>query len=154
MAANIFIKLGTNGPAIKGESTARGHEGEVQAQSLTWGYAQTIAIGGAGSGAGAGKVEFQELHFTKFVDSTSPELYSMLASGKHFDQVVVTMQRGNGVDFATFTLGLVAVSSVEGSADGQGAPIEDVGLVYGSALWQVKGQGPTGWNRVTNRSVA
>lgn len=164
MANNIFVKLGTNTTAIKGESTAQGHLGEVEAQSLTWGYAQTLNISGAGSGAG--KVEFQELHFTKFVDSTSPALYTRLAAGAQFDEVIITMRRSGGagaVDFAAFTLKLVFVSSVEGSADGENAPIEDVGLMYGSAVWQVAGlqangkllaEPPLGWDRVTNRSIS
>jgi type VI secretion system secreted protein Hcp len=154
---NFLIGSGNNlTPAVTGESVAHGHVGEISAQALTWGYNQHLNIGSQSAGAGAGKVEFGELTFTKFVDSTSPFIYLALASGTAFPKVVITLQR-QGVDFIAFTLALVAFSSIQGSATAANDPSEVIGLEYGSVLWQLtantkKTSNPnsTGWNVVTN----
>ena len=157
MALDIFIKLGTDGStnAIKGESIDAMHKGEIEAAAISWGYAQHVTIGSGSSGAG--RVEFQEFHFTKSLDSTSPALYAALSAGKHFDKVTVSMRKGGagGTDYAHFTLATVFVTSVDGSASSSDdLPIEDVGLAYGGVVWQVGGKGtPAGWSRVKNGSV-
>ncbi len=152
-----FFRFNSTAPAFKGESAVQGHEGEIRAQSLTWGYDMHGSIGAQGSGSGASKVEFANLYFTKLVDSVSPAIYQSLASGTGFGKVVITMRK-NGADFAVFTLGQAFFSSVSGTATPD--LTENIGLTYSAVVWQVKADPnkplPTpayGWNRVKNIAV-
>ena len=69
MALDMFINMGAN---IKGESAdkARGAKGDIDVLAWSWGMSQsgTTHMGGGG---GAGKANFQDLSFTKFVDAAS-----------------------------------------------------------------------------------
>ena len=155
MANDVFLnffRYNATAPAFKGDSTVQGHEGEIRALSLSWGYDQHLAAGQSSSG-GAPKVEFGELHFTKPVDALSPAIYQSLAAGTAFAKVVITIRK-NGADFAVFTLGLAAFSSASAATTDL---VEDIGLTYGAVVWQVKGDpskplpsAAYGWNRVKN----
>ena len=152
MATNIFLKFtnyGNSSLAIKGNGTTKGFEGAVQANSLTWSVEQTLNIGSQSSGAGAGKVTFNDLHFTKNVDATSPIFFQALCSGTPFQFVDVSFVVG-GATTASFRLKLVAIKSIDGTA-GADAPAEDIALEYGGTVWTV-GQATGGWNRVKNVS--
>ena len=48
-------------PAIKGEATAKGFEGQIDIESFSWGLTQTGSL--ATGGGGAGKASFQDIHF-------------------------------------------------------------------------------------------
>lgn len=126
MAYTIRIDLGTSGVATSSKGL-----GKIEAQSLTWGAARAV-VGSSVSGAG-GKVQFQELHFTKFVDSTTPELLNALSGGDIYHNVKITIgigQSATAADVTTLTLKDVSISSIEGSADGVDAPVEDIGLLF------------------------
>ena len=58
--SDYFLKIDT----IEGESNAQGHEKENQIMSWSFGASNPSTVG-AGSGMGAGKVQFQDFHFTK-----------------------------------------------------------------------------------------
>jgi type VI secretion system secreted protein Hcp len=164
MADGIFLNFLTGSgnkftPAFTGESVAQGHVGEISAQALTWSYNQHLNIGSQSAGVGAGKIEFGDLTFTKAIDSTSPFIYQALASGTAFPSVVITLQK-QGVDYLAFTLGLVAFSSIQGSATAGSDPTEVIGLEYGSVLWQLSANtkktpnpSTTGWNVITNHAI-
>ena len=89
MATNIYLKFTSYSPSltIKGNVTANGYQGAVQATSLSWSSEQTLNIGSQSSGAGAGKVTFNDLHFTKAVDATSPLFFQALCAGIPFEFV-------------------------------------------------------------------
>jgi type VI secretion system secreted protein Hcp len=67
---------------IKGESTDAKHPNTIEIESYSWG-ASNDGSAAHGSGAGAGKVHFQDLHFTAQVSKASPELLLACASGRH-----------------------------------------------------------------------
>ena len=58
---------------IKGETTDNKHEGTIEIESFSWGASNTGSMS-AGGGGGAGKVNFQDLHFTTRVNKASPLL--------------------------------------------------------------------------------
>jgi type VI secretion system Hcp family effector len=151
MATSIFLKFtnysNTSSLAIKGNSAAKGYEGAVQASTLSWSVEQTLNIGSQSTGAGAGKVTFNDLHFTKAVDATSPVFFQALCSGTPFQFVDISFVTG-GAPTVTCRLKLVAVKSIDGTA-GPDAPAEDIALEYGGAVWTV-GSATAGWNRVKN----
>jgi type VI secretion system Hcp family effector len=157
MATNIYLKFtnyGSAAPTIKGNVTASGYQGAIQATSLTWSIEQTLNIGSQTSGAGAGKVAFNDLNFTKAVDATSPAFFQALCAGIPFQFVDISFVTSAGTT-ATCRLKLAAVKSIDGTvgtvggAVGTGAPTEDIALEYGGAIWTV-GAASAGWNRVQN----
>lgn len=46
-----------------------------------------------GGGQGAGKVNVQDMSFTKYVDKASPDLLLNCCNGKHFDKAVLVVRR-------------------------------------------------------------
>src|SRR4030081_2471086 len=69
MAIDMFMKLDD----IKGESVDGSHKGEVDVLSWTWGASQAGSAQ-VGGGTGSGKVQVQDLSFSKYTDRASPVL--------------------------------------------------------------------------------
>ena len=67
MAVDMFMKIDT----IDGESKDKKHTKEIDVLSWSWGLSNSGSAH-TGGGAGAGKVNGQDLSFTKYVDSASP----------------------------------------------------------------------------------
>ena len=138
MASDIFIKIGD----IKGESQDKGHKGEVEVMSWSFGMSQSgsMAMGGGGS---AGKVSFQNLQFTHSVDTASPNLMQHCASGKHVDLVTLTARKAGEEqhEFIVIKLTDVIITSVQLSgSDGSGAPTESVSLDFSKIQYDYKAQ--------------
>ena len=77
MAVDMFLKL----DGVKGESKDKVHTNEIDVLAWSWGMSNsgTAHVGG---GAGSGKVSVQDLSFTKYVDSSSPNLMLNCCNGK------------------------------------------------------------------------
>jgi type VI secretion system Hcp family effector len=157
MATNIYLKFtnyGNSAATIKGNVTASGYVGAIQATSLTWSVEQTLNIGSQSTGAGAGKVTFNDLTFTKAVDATSPAFFLALCAGIPFEFVDISFVTSAGTT-ATCRLKLAAVKSIDGTVGtvdggtGTGVPSENIALEYGGVIWTV-GAASEGWNRVQN----
>jgi type VI secretion system secreted protein Hcp len=69
MAVDMFIKIDD----IKGESIDKTHKGEVQVLAWSWGATQSGSTH-TGTGGGAGKVNVQDLSFTKYIDKATTNL--------------------------------------------------------------------------------
>ncbi|MFT0702113.1 type VI secretion system receptor/chaperone Hcp, partial [Citrobacter meridianamericanus] len=68
-----------------------------------------------GGGGGAGKVNVQDLSFTKYIDKSTPNLMMACSSGKHYPQAKLTIRKAGGenqVEYLIITLKEVLVSSV------------------------------------------
>jgi type VI secretion system secreted protein Hcp len=107
--ADFFLKLGD----VEGESDDDTHGKEIQLSSFSFGVANSGA-GGFGGGSGASKANVQDLHFTKLVDKSSPNLFQACATGKHFDDATVTIRKAGGdapVEYLIYKLTEVFVSS-------------------------------------------
>jgi type VI secretion system secreted protein Hcp len=92
MAFEAFLKL----DGIKGESTDRQHKDEIELISFSWGETNTVrSLGGAGGGGAsrAGRVSFQDFHFTHRVDKASPLLFFACASGQHIASATLTCRK-------------------------------------------------------------
>ena len=107
MSNDVFIKI--NG--ITGESEDAAHPGEIQVENWTWKMSQRSSMM-SGSGGGAGKASVEDLVFFHQVDRASPNLMSYCLTGKHIDQVVLTMRKAGGVplDFLQITMSDVIVT--------------------------------------------
>jgi type VI secretion system secreted protein Hcp len=119
MAIDSFLKLGT----LKGESVVKGFEDQMQILSWGWGMSQTGTTHSA-SGGGAGKVDVQDLHFTKNLDAASPTLALSCCKGTHYDSAVLTMRKAGGtaLEYVTITLTDVIITSYS-MADSNGGDL-------------------------------
>ena len=71
-----FLKI----DGIEGEVAEQDHKGSIELLSFQWGVGRGAASGtqSSGSGGGAGKVNFQDFHFTKKPDRASSQIFLKL----------------------------------------------------------------------------
>jgi type VI secretion system secreted protein Hcp len=156
MAVDMFIKIDD----IKGESTDEKHKDLIEVVSFSWGMSQT-GSSSVGTGSGTGKVDVQNLSFTKFIDTASPALVKMCCKGKHFNLATLYIRKAGDkpVEYLRIELynGLIAQVSVGGSG-GDDRFTENVSLNFASFKYyytpQVKGAAgaeiPAAWNIAKN----
>jgi type VI secretion system secreted protein Hcp len=90
---DFFLKL----DGIKGESTDSKHKGEIEIESFSLGLTNTGSFSQApGAGGGSGKVNFQDVHFTKQLDSSSPLLALACAIGQHIKEALLVCRKAGG----------------------------------------------------------
>src|SRR5262249_59355229 len=126
MAVDMFIKI----DGIKGESGDDKHKEEVDVLSGSWGMSQSGSAH-MGGGAGAGKVNVNDLSFTKYIDVSSPDLYLSCCNGKHLkDAKLVVRKAGeNPLEYLIVTMEDVIVSSVSNGGTGGGERVTQHGAI-------------------------
>jgi len=128
MAFDAFLKI----DGIKGESTDKGHSGEIEIESFSWGVGSTQS--NTGTGGGAGKAVFSDLTIVKIVDSTSPALFSTAASGKFLPAVQLTCRKAGEKqqEYLVVKLTDATVSSYRegGSRHGGEFPTEEIAFSF------------------------
>ncbi|WP_294541191.1 type VI secretion system tube protein Hcp [uncultured Rhodoblastus sp.] len=161
MAVDIFIKI----DGIEGESHDDKHKNEIDVQSFSFGLSQTGSYS-AGGGGGVGKASFQDVHFTKHSDKSSPKLFLASASGEHIKKAEVTFRKAGKEqqEYFKITLSDVLVSSyqVSDSQGGTTLPSESVSLNFAKIEFDYKeqkadgtlgGSVKTGWDVKANKKV-
>ena len=86
-----------------------------------------------GGGAGAGKINVQDLTFTKWVDKATPKLALACCSGKHFkDATLVVRKAGEKpLEYLKIKMDTVFISSIStGSSGGEDRLAEHVTLNF------------------------
>jgi type VI secretion system secreted protein Hcp len=129
MAMDMFIKIE---PKLEGESKDKTHKGEIDILAWSWGLSQSGTTH-MGSGGGAGKVNVQDLSFTKYVDKSTPDLLLACASGKHFDKATLVMRKAGDkpLEYLTITMEDVMITSVStGGSGGEDRLTENVVLNF------------------------
>ncbi len=131
MALDMFINMGAN---IKGESrdSVQGKAGDIDILAWSWGMSQSGTTH-TGGGGGAGKANFQDIVFTKYVDSATNALMTALAKGSHIDEVKLLVRKaGAGQQkYIHLTLNEVLVTSVStGGSGGEDRLTENVTLNF------------------------
>jgi type VI secretion system secreted protein Hcp len=129
-SVDYFLKI----DGVEGESTAKGHEGEIEVLSWSWGVSNS-GSSATGSGAGAGKANFQDISITKVLDKSSPQLFLGTASGKQYAtatlKAVADTNKDGKQDYYVIKLTNVLVSSFQqGGASGGDRPIESLSLNF------------------------
>lgn len=128
MAYDMTFKI----EGIKGESKTKDHAEEIDVLAWTWGMSQSGTFH-AGGGGGAGKVNIQDISFTKWVDKASPELMLACSNGKHIPSAVLTVRKAGEkpLDYVVITLEKLLVSSVStGGSGGEDRLTENVTLNF------------------------
>jgi type VI secretion system secreted protein Hcp len=129
MAVDMFLKLGD----IKGEAKGDGHKEEIDVLAWSWGMSNS-GTAHMGGGAGAGKVNVQDLSFTKYIDKASPDLMLRCCNGGHIPEATLVVQKSGGdkpLDYLKVTLTDLMVTSVStGGSGGEDRLTENVTLNF------------------------
>jgi type VI secretion system secreted protein Hcp len=112
----MFLKL----DGVDGEAADKQHSKQIDVLSWSWGAANhgSAHVGG---GAGTGKVQAQDLHFTKYVDSSSPKLLLSCFSGKHHSDALLSVRKAGGespLEYFKITFKEVFITSVSTGGHG------------------------------------
>jgi type VI secretion system secreted protein Hcp len=143
LAVDYFLKI----DGIVGESFDATHKDEIVIQSYSLGSSNAMSFNSRGSGASAGKVSFQDIHFTKLVDKASPVLMLSCASGKHISSAVLTARKAGEkpVEYLKITFTDILVSSFQTSGSNGGpAAAEQISLSFAKIAVEYKPQNPDG----------
>jgi len=138
--SDFFLKI----DGIDGESLDDKHKNEIHIHSYNFGAHNT----GAGLSSGAtvvGKV--QDIHFTKHVDKSSPNLFINCCSGKSIPTAILTVRKAGEKpqEYMTFTLSDVIVSSFNHKGgDGDELPVETVSFTFSKIKYEYKPQSADG----------
>ncbi|HYG34735.1 MAG TPA: type VI secretion system tube protein Hcp [Clostridia bacterium] len=119
------------------------HAGEIDVLAWSWG----LANAGSSQPGTAGKVNVQDLSFTKWVDKASPKLMLGVCNGKHFPEAVLTLRKAGDrpFEFLKITLSEVVVSSVStGGSGGEDRLTENVTLRFSKVKVEYTVQKPDG----------
>ena len=128
MAMDMFIQIGT----LKGESRDSVHKEKTDVLAWSWGMSNSGSAH-TGGGAGAGKVNVQDLSFTKYIDKTTTELMLAACNGKHFaDALLIVRKAGEKpIEYLKIKLTEVLISSVStGGSGGEDRLTENVTLNF------------------------
>ena len=108
MAVDIFLQI----PKVNGESADNTFKNAMEIISWSWGLTQSGTTH-TGAGSGAGKVNVQDLSFTKYVDTASPVLMQSCMNGSPFPTATLTMRKAgsNPLVYLVITMSNVIVSS-------------------------------------------
>jgi type VI secretion system secreted protein Hcp len=132
---------------IKGESGDKKLGGTIEIESFSWGATNTGAHS-SGAGGGAGKVVYQDMHFTTGVNKSSPLLMLHCANGKHIKKAVlhVRKQGGNQEEYYTILMEDLIVSSYQSGGHGSGSsiPTDQFSLNFTKIKFSYKPQKPDG----------
>ena len=127
MAVDMFLKL----TDIKGESHDAKHKDEIDILAWSWGLSNSTS--GVGSGHGAGKVNCQDLSFTKYVDNASSKLLLACCVGTHITEANLVVRKAGGEqhEYIKIKLTDILVSSVStGGSGGEEKLTENISLAF------------------------
>jgi type VI secretion system secreted protein Hcp len=132
---------------IKGESLDKKFPGTIEIDSFSWGATNTGAHS-TGTGGGAGKVSYQDIHFTTSVNKSSPLLMLACASGQHIKKAVlhVRKQGGDQQEYYTIAMEDLLVSSYQSGGHGSGSsvPTDQFSMNFTKIKFSYKPQKPDG----------
>jgi type VI secretion system secreted protein Hcp len=137
MAFDTFLKF-EGGNTVEGESTASGHEKEIEIYSFSFGASNPVTVGSGASGISAGKVSISSFNVMKKTEKSSTKLFAACCSGQHFPKAIVTLRKATGVDggqgtFLLYTFEDVMIESIQwsGSTGGDDTPTESLSIAFG-----------------------
>lgn len=131
MAMDMFLKFK---PDLPGESKDKDSNfaGTIDVLAWSWGLSQsgTTHVGGGG---GAGKVNVQDLSFTKWMDKATPDLMLACCNGKHYDEATLSVRKAGEkpLVYLKITMTDLMITSVStGGSGGEDRLTENVTLNF------------------------
>ena len=142
MAVDMFIKIGS----LKGESVDRKHKDEIDVLAWSWGMANSGSTH-QGGGGGSGKVNVQDISFTKYIDKSSPLLMLACCNGEHFGEATLVVRKAGKtpLEYVKIKMEEVLVTSVStGGSGGEDRLTENVTLNFAKVSVDYVPQKPDG----------
>jgi type VI secretion system secreted protein Hcp len=129
MAVDMFLKI----EGVEGESRDSKHGKEIDVLAWSWG-ASNSGSAHVGGGSGAGKVNVQDLSFTKYVDKSSPTLLTKVCDGTHFTKATLVLRKAGGdspIEYFKMEMEQVMVTAIStGGSGGEDRLTENVTLNF------------------------
>ncbi len=137
MAVDMFMEMGDK---ISGETKDKefSKKKAIDVLAWSWGMSQSGSFH-EGGGGGAGKASFQDVSFTKWVDSSTPALMIHLAKGTHIPECKLTCRKaGEGQQrYIEITMKKCIVSSLStGGSGGEDRLTENVTLNFAEVNYE------------------
>jgi type VI secretion system secreted protein Hcp len=160
MAVDIFLKIA----GVDGESKDDKHKKEMDILAWSWGLSNSGSAQ-VGGGAGAGKVNVQDVSFTKWVDAATPKLVLACCNGTHYDEATLVVRKAGGspVEYIKLKLQEVLITSVStGGSGGEDRLTENITLNFAKFNLDYTPQDdkgaagtaiPAGWDIAANKKV-
>ncbi len=145
MAVNMNLKI----PGVNGESVISGFEKQIDILAWSWGGTQSGTMHIA-QGGGSGKVSFQDLSITKWVDTSTPQIMMNLASGKHFPgDTILSVSKASGEGkpllYLTITMTDTLITSyTTGGSGGEDRVTENITLNFAEVKFKYVPQSKSG----------
>jgi type VI secretion system secreted protein Hcp len=136
-----FLKLGD----IKGESSYRGYEDQIQLLGWSWGV--TSASSPLGSGGSASKSKPSDFVFVAPSTVASPVIMLACASGRHLKAATLSVglvAQPRTVPFVVTFTNVFVTSYQTSSGDTDGHPVDVVRLAYGKVTSTARRQNDDG----------
>jgi len=128
MAMDMFIKIGD----LKGESKDKTHKDEIDVLAWSWGMSQSGSMH-TGGGGGAGKVNVQDISFTKWQDASSCALMQACCAGTHIPEATLVVRKAGDkpLEYLKIKLTNLIVTSIStGGSGGEDKLTENVTLNF------------------------
>ncbi|MGO9992906.1 MAG: Hcp family type VI secretion system effector [Steroidobacteraceae bacterium] len=134
MAMDMFLTFDSSAN-IKGETVDSVYKSKNGIDVLAWSWGvSNSGSAHTGGGMGAGKANFQDISFTKYVDLASPALMDSCAKGTHIPTAKLIVRKAGGasaLEYLVFSLDNVLVSSYStGGSGGEDRLTENVSLNF------------------------
>lgn len=138
MAVDMFVEI----KDIKGESEDKVHKGKIDILAWSWGFSNSGTTH-EGGGGGAGKVNVQDISFTKYIDSASNALMKSVCEGTHHDEATLIVRKAGGtpVEYVVIKMEEVMVTSLStGGSGGEDRLTENVTLNFAKFTFKYQQQ--------------
>lgn len=128
MAADYILEI----DGIKGESIDSKFPGTLEIDSFSWGETNSGSFS-FGTGGGAGKVSFQDFHFTTALSKASPLLMEACTTGKHIPKACLRVRKQGGEQLVYYVWkfdDLLITSFQTGGSSGSPLPHEQISFNF------------------------
>jgi len=142
MAVDMFIKI----KGHDGESKDDKHKKQIDVLAWSWGMSQSGSFH-TGGGGGSGKVNVQDLSFTKWVDISSPTLMLASCTGEHIEEAELFVRKAgkDPLEYIVITMKKIIVSSIStGGSGGEDRLTENVSLNFAEVSFKYVQQSDKG----------
>jgi type VI secretion system secreted protein Hcp len=137
MAVDMFINMGDK---IKGETkdAAQSKTNDIDILAWSWGLSQSGSFH-IGGGGGAGKVNVQDISFTKWIDKATPAIMLHCCGGTHIDEIKLLCRKAGEKQekYIEITLKKCIISSVStGGSGGEDRLTENVTINFAEVKFE------------------
>ncbi len=142
MAVDMFMIV----DGIKGESKDKTHKEAIDVLAWSWGLSNSGSFH-TGGGGGSGKVNVQDLSFTKYVDKASADLQLACCNGKHLKNAKLIVRKAGEkpLEYMIYNLTECLVTAVTtGGAGGEDRLTENVTVNFSKIQFEYKIQDEKG----------